>query len=346
MTAAGGLERLEVSGDAVARGRALGAAGRVVVAQIVSRSPLWHRVTAPDMAPAVRRMADATRALFPEVHTEIAALAEGLGLPFDPVFAWNARGDLLAGLGDGCTTVQVPGTSPVIAHNEDGLPGLAGHCFIADLRPDAAPLAMSFCYPGSIPGHSFAVTATGLVITVNNLRLVGVTPEIPRMVLTRALLFASDRSAAVRLLCDAPPSGGFHLSIAQVGQGDIWSVSFGGGTVHVVEHIRAALHSNHAQVSGPVMSRQTITASSRDRLRRGLDLLEQGAAPLAILNDTGGAGLPIFRTAADDPDDENTLAQFHARLSATGIDWQVHSPGQAVPTHTGLMSVTRGPVDA
>lgn len=346
MTAAGGLERLEVSGDAVARGRALGAAGRVAVAQIVSRSPLWHRVTAPDMAPAVRRMADATRALFPEVHTEIAALAEGLGLPFDPVFAWNARGDLLAGLGDGCTTVQVPGDPLVIAHNEDGLPGLAGHCFIADLRLDAAPLAMSFCYPGSIPGHSFAVTATGLVITVNNLRLLGVAPEIPRMVLTRALLSASDRSAAVRLLREAPPSGGFHLSIAQVGEGDIWSVSFGGGAVHVVEHIRPALHSNHAQVSGPVMSRQTITASSRDRLRRGLDLLEQGAAPLSILNDTGGAGLPIFRAAADDPDDENTLAQFHARLNATGIYWQVHSPGQAVPTHTGSMSVNRGPVDA
>jgi hypothetical protein len=190
------------------------------------------------------------------------------------------------------------------------------------------------------------VTAAGLVITVNNLRLLGVAPEIPRMVLTRALLSASDRSAAVRLLRDAPPSGGFHLSIGQAGAADIWSVSFGGGAVHVVEHIRPALHSNHALVSGPAMSRQTITASSRDRLRRGLDLLEQGAEPLAILKDTGGPGLPIFRAAADDPDDENTLAQFHARLSATGIDWQVHSPGQTVPTYTGLMSVNRGPVDA
>lgn len=339
MTAAGGLERLEVYGDAVARGRALGAAGHVSVAQIVSRSPLWRRVTAPDMASAVRQMADATRALFPEIHTEIAALAEGLGLPFDPVFAWNARGDLLAGLGDGCTTVQVPGISPVIAHNEDGLPGLRGRCFIADLHPAGAPQAMSFCYPGSIPGHSFAVTAAGMVITVNNLRLQGLVPEIPRMVLTRALLAQPDRNAAVGLLRAAPRSGGYHLSIGQAGARDLWSVSFGGGEVHVVEHIRPALHSNHAQVFGPIMARQTITASSRDRLRRGLDLLEQGAPPLAILNDCAGPGLPIFRAAPDDPDDENTLAQFHARLADDAIAWQVHEPGQALAAHRDILPV-------
>lgn len=197
MTTTSGLGHHEVAGTAAACGYALGVAGREAVAQIVSQQPLWYRVTAPDMTPAVRRMADATRALFPEIHSEIAALAEGLELPFDPVFAWNARGDLLAGLGDGCTTVQVPGDEPVIAHNEDGLPGLLGHCCVADLRPDNAPNAISFCYPGSIPGHTFAITAAGLVIAVNNLRLLGIVPEIPRMVLTRALLGAADRDAMV-----------------------------------------------------------------------------------------------------------------------------------------------------
>ena len=346
MTTTSGLRYHEVAGTAATRGFALGVAGRATVAQIVSQSPLWHRITAPDLTPAVRRMADATRALFPEFHSEIAALADGLELPFDPVFAWNARGDLLAGLGDGCTTVQVPGDEPVIAHNEDGLPGLLGHCFIAELRPDSAPTATSFCYPGSIPGHTFAVTAAGLVIAVNNLRLLGIVPEIPRMVLARALLGAPDRDAMVQLLRDAPPSGGFHLSIAQMDASDIWSVSFGGGEVHVVENTRPMLHSNHAQCAGPVMSRQSITDSSRDRLFRGLELLEQGAAPLSILSDTGGAGLPIFRADPDDPDDENTVAQFHARLTSTGIDWQIDIPGQASPTRTGFMAVTRGMDDA
>jgi hypothetical protein len=346
MTSLPGLARVVLTGDATARGRALGSAGRDAVARVVTCAPLWQRVNAPDLTSLAQRMADATRAHFPEIHDEIAALAEGLGQPFAAVFAWNARGDLLAGAGEGCTTVQLPGDMPVIAHNEDGLPGLAGACFLVDLQTDAAVPVMSFAYPGSIPGHSFAVTGAGLVITVNNLRLSGLTPEIPRMVLTRALLTAPDRQAAVDLLRAAPPSGGFHLSIAQVGARDIWSVSFGGGEVHVHEHARPALHSNHAQVSGRVMSRQTITASSRDRLRRGLELLEQGADPMAILLDTHGPGLPIFRTDADDPDDENTLAQFQARLLATGIDWQVFNPGQPLPAHEGVMPVTRGAVHA
>ncbi|TQM89588.1 C45 family autoproteolytic acyltransferase/hydolase [Roseinatronobacter monicus] len=346
MTTTLGLGHQEVAGNAAERGYTLGGAGREAVAQIVSQSSLWHRVTAPDMAPAARRMADATRALFPEIHSEIAALAEGLELPFDPVFAWNARGDLLAGLGDGCTTVQLPGDEPVIAHNEDGLPGLLGHCFISDLRPDSAPIATSFCYPGSIPGHTFAVTAAGLVIAVNNLRLLGIVPEIPRMVLARAILGAADRDAMVKLLRDAPPSGGFHLSIAQMGARDIWSVSFGGGEVHLVENMHPMLHSNHAQCAGPVMSRQSITDSSRDRLCRGGELLQRGAGPLSILNDTGGAGLPIFRAAPDDPDGENTVAQFHARLTSTGIDWQIHIPGQSAPTHTGFMPGIRRGEDA
>lgn len=131
-----------------------------------------------------------------------------------------------------------------------------------------------------------------------------------------------------------------------MGARDIWSVSFGGGEVHVVENMRPMLHSNHARVTGPAMSRQSITDSSRDRLCRGLELLEQGAAPLSILNDTGGAGLPIFRADPADPDDENTVAQCHARLTPTGIDWQIDIPGQPAPTRTGFMPVSGGMDDA
>lgn len=333
------IRRIELAGGPSGIGAGLGLAGRAAVAGVVTRSALWAQVTAPRHARALARMADATRALFPQVHDEIAALAEGLGLPFAQVFAWNARGDLLAASGDGCTTVQVPGPAPLIAHNEDGLPGLRGTCFLADLRPANAPGVMSFCYPGSIPGHSFAVTGAGLAITVNNLRLTGLTPEIPRMVLTRALLAAPDRAAAVALLRAAPPSGGFHLSLGQAGADDIWSVSFGGGEVVVVEHRAPSAHANHARTGGPVLSRQTITESSRDRLQRALALVALEADPMAILRDAGGPGLPIFRQAADDPDDENTLAQFRARIGAGGIDWQVHGPGHPAPAHAGRMPV-------
>lgn len=335
------IGRMAITDAPAQIGAALGARGRLAVARVVCRSPLWHAVTSDRHGPSVARMADATRALFPAIHDEIAALADGLALPFAQVLAWNARGDLLAGAGDGCTTVQLPGPTPVVAHNEDGLPGLRGACFLAEVQPDAAPGFLSFCYPGSIPGHSFAVTETGLAITVNNLRLHGIVPEIPRMVLTRALLAAPDRMAAVTLLRSAPASGGFHLTIGQTGAQDLWSVTFGGGEVSVRTLETGAVHSNHAQVAGRVLSHQTITDSSRDRLARGQAMVARGDGPLDILNDTFDTGLPILRQAPDDPDDENTLAQFHARIGADAIDWQVHEPGNRIAAHAGRMPCRR-----
>lgn len=328
-----------VNGSPFEVGRALGLLGRDAVQRSVVTSELWAMATSAAKAALVARMAQTTQDLFPQIYEELKGLADGLGLPFDQVFAWNTRGDLLAGAGEGCTTVQVPGERPVIAHNEDGLPALRRDCFIAHCQPEAGPEFISFCYPGSLPGHTFAATAGGIVSTVNNIRLTGVRPEIPRMVLGRAVLSAADRAKAVELLRKAPVSGGFHLSLGQVGQSDIWSVTFGGGEVACIMQNGPNVHSNHALVPGAALSQQTVTASSRDRLARGRRLLDDGASPLSLLCDDRGDGLPIFRAAADDPDDENTIAQFVAEIGSGSIYWRVHEPGVAAPIFTGRLQV-------
>lgn len=317
------LGRISARGGAYEIGFALGRAGQEAVRRYLLPSAFWQRITTPALLPLVHHMAETTQAHFPDIYLELRGLADGLGLPFPEVMAWNARGDLLALGGEGCTTVQRPGAIPVLAHNEDGLPFLRGTCFLADLMPDGAPRCLSFCYPGSIPGHTFAVSDSGLVVTVNNLRLRGLRPDCPRMVLSRAVLAAQDRDHAILLLRAAPVSGGFHLSLGQSGSAEILSVSFGGGAVHVVSHRVAAVHANHALVGDGPLGHQEITESSRDRQARAEALLRQGFDPLSILRDAGGPGLPIFRRAPDDPDEENTLAQFIARIGPDAIDWQV-----------------------
>lgn len=339
------LGRIAAGGGAYEIGYALGRAGQEAVHRHLLPSAFWQRVTAPALRPHVTRMAETTKARFPGLSLELTGLADGLGLPFQDVMAWNARGDLLALGGEGCTTVQCPGTIPVLAHNEDGLPFLRGTCFLADLIPQDGPRCVSFCYPGSIPGHTFAVSERGLVVTVNNLRLRDIRPDCPRMVLTRAVLAARDRDHAIALLRAAPVSGGFHLSLAQTGAEDILSVSFGGGTVHVVPHSIAAVHANHALVADGPLGHQEITASSRDRQKRADDLLRQGLDPLAILRDAGGRGLPIYRQAPDDPDAENTLAQFIAHVGPDAVAWQVFAgdlvgaPETRPPLYAGHMPV-------
>ncbi len=268
-------------------------------------------------------MAAGTRELFPEIFSEITGLADGLGQPFDDVFAWNCRGDLFANTSDGCTTVQMPGENIVIAHNEDGLPFFDGHCFIAEIVGPGG--FTSFCYPGSIPGHTFATTASGLVMTANNLRLTGVTPHIPRMVLGRAMLNCRNIGDVRDLLGGAPASGGFHYSLAQTGLNALISLEFGGGGYIEKEVRRPSVHANHAVLGHRVHQNQIITDSSRDRQARGSALVGlPNPDVMEILRDTTGNALPIWRRCPDDPDNENTIASAIFRLSASGLHWTFH----------------------
>ncbi|TCO71591.1 C45 family autoproteolytic acyltransferase/hydolase [Rhodovulum euryhalinum] len=317
-------------------GASLGVRGRSSVHRHLLASPIWHTVNAPGHGARLDRLTRNTQDRFPAIWAEIEGLAAGLDLPVTQVMAWNCRGDLLASVPDGCTTVQLPGSAPLIAHNEDGLPFFRGACFIAEVAPQDAPGFMAFCYPGSLPGHTFALTATGLVQAVNNLRLVGVDPEVPRMVLGRAVLRAAQLGPALDLLSAAPPGGGFHFTLAQVGDTRICSVEFGTGQPAVTEIVVPSVHANHAlRMAGP----QIVTDSSRDRQARGEALLAAGTRdPLAILQDRAGPGLPIRRDAPDDPDCENTLATALFRLGADKVEWTIHDRLSDRPAYHGCQA--------
>lgn len=315
-------------------GLALGRAGRTAVQERLRALEYWQAVTDARHDPVVAALAARTKALFPDIHEELQGLADGLELPFSQVMAWNCRGDLMSNVPDGCTTVQMPGTSPVIAHNEDGLPELRGSCFIAQVSDAKGAGFVACCYPGSLPGHTFAVTNTGLAQAVNNLRLRDARPEIPRMVLGRAVLRCSTTAEAIDLLARENQCGGFHFTLAQAGDDTLHSVEFGGGMFSHQQITMPSAHANHA-LHLPLA--QVITQSSSDRQRRADELLaDPSTAPLRILRDTGGAGLPIHRSMCDDPDHENTLASAVMTVEKDRVRWSFHDQSSTAPIYTGI----------
>lgn len=319
------LGRVTATGGPRAIGRRLGEAGRDAVRGVLMQADYWKAVTDPAHGRAVRTMAEGVQTLFPAVWEELQGLAEGLDLPLEQVVAWNCRGDLMSNVPDGCTTVQLPGAVPVIGHNEDGLPGFRGHAFVAELTPDDGPALMSFCYPGSIPGHTFGANAAGLVQAVNNLRLHGVTPRLPRIGLGRAVLACETLDDALDLLARHNASGGFHMTLAHAGDRRLMSVEFGGGACSAKAIETPSVHANHALHLSRAAAGQTVTASSRDRQARGTEMLAAGTDdPLTILRDRSGPGLPIHRCRPDDPDDENTLATALFRVGPSSVEWSIH----------------------
>jgi hypothetical protein len=85
-----------------------------------------------------------------------------------------------------------------------------------------------------------------------------------------------------------------------------------------------AVHTNHLVQSGCTDLPQRVTASSAARQARleswrdALTGIPSADELLAILGDRSDPNLPLYRTAADDPDGENTLATALIRLDPAG----------------------------
>ncbi|MBS0450919.1 MAG: peptidase C45 [Proteobacteria bacterium] len=325
------LNFLRIEGSPFDAGVALGRFGAAVVHERLLASAAWTHLMQWRGSARLAAMAALVRQRFPRIQQELEGLAHGLGLPFEDTLIWNCRGDLWAMSPDGCTTVQLPDSMvPRISHNEDGDPIFAGHCAIAEVAVAGSPRFASFVYPGSLPGHTIAVTDVGLAVTVNNLRLQHVEDGVPRMVLARALLDASNLEQAAGLLQETPKAGGFHLTLAQRGRPEILSVEFGAGACSVQRVEAPSLHSNHAIHPGMRDLPQIITGSSGHRQQRGDALLADAqrkhreVQPLVVLGDRANAKFPIHRDDPTDGDEENTLATADIRVGQSRIDWQVY----------------------
>ncbi len=329
---------IEIAGAPHDVGVQLGRFGREIAHRHLVTGYAWASVMAWRDDPRVAAMRGLAEARFPVHWAELQGLAAGLDLPFGDVFLWNCRGDVWAFAPDGCTTVQIPGAEPVLAHNEDGDPGFRGHCALAHVRPEGGRAFTSFVYPASIPGHTFAVTEAGLVQTVNNIRSRGVGAGLPRMVLGRALLDCRTLDEAAHLLKSAERAGAFHMTLAWQGDPRLLSIEYTHASCSVTAVGHPQCHANHLIHDGMKGERQVITGSSRSRQQRG-DVLLAGATgsapdPLDILWDKGVAPLPIHRTQPDDPDHENTLATAVFRIGARSIAWKVYDQAGDAPRFT------------
>ena len=309
------MKTITITGSAFAIGQRLGEFGREAWHNKLTLTALWQTVTAMKEAEQTQAMCQRVQQQFPLIWQELEGLAEGLQAPLDEVFAWNCRGDLVRSTSDGCTTVAGSNANGerIIAHNEDGFPQLRDDCAMVTIVPDQGLKFISFAYPGSICGHTFAVNEKGIVNTVNNIRAVHRPEGLPRQVLARAALNATTLDEAITLLTTGPRAGAFHHTLGQRGDSRLFSVEATGTGCSVRQLNDVFAHANHLIHENLSATEQVITDSSGSRQQRLNDWLQtqvqlDGAAAKAILSDQHDAVLPVYRLSPQDPDDENTLA--------------------------------------
>ncbi|HEX7936415.1 MAG TPA: C45 family peptidase [Paraburkholderia sp.] len=331
------LELYSLGGEPYEIGYRLGELARPVFAGYMEQSSAWQAVRRWRGRPFVQALRDAARAHCPDLLAELDGMAEGLGWPAEDVFLWNCRGELIHHAPDGCTTLAaIEGGTRFIAHNEDGDPFLRGRCALVDVRPAGKPGFVSFYYPGSLPGHTFAANRAGLVQAINNLRIREPSAGVPRMILARAVLDATSLDEALHILQRASAASGFHHTLGCVQDARLVSVEASARRCSVQSVLTRGGHANHMVHAGCEAEAQIITDSSRDRQLRVDALLPAAGAALnadallGILQDRAPSGLPIYRDDPADPDDENTLATALFEIGDAGVSMQVVCEKQRV----------------
>jgi predicted choloylglycine hydrolase len=329
-----GLPYLELSGTHYDIGVQLGRFGADFTHNFTVPREKWRRVMSHRDEPWIETIRRMVESRFPSYWQEMQGLAAGLGMPFDDVLLWHFRGDIYDRPPEGCTTVQIPGREPVVAHNEDGDPAHRGHCALAHVRPVGGAAFTAFIYPSTISGHAFAATEAGLVVTVNHIGSFEVGVGLPRIILGRALLDCATLDEAVKLLETSPRAGAYHVTLAQRGDSRLFGVEFTHSACSVRRIDRAQCHTNHLIHRGLSDEPHEISASSRARLRRAEEMIcsngkDERLDPLSVLWDKSDPLLPIYR---DDPTDSaNTVATAVFHLRENSLDWSVYERPRAAP---------------
>ncbi|CAE6725021.1 C45 family autoproteolytic acyltransferase/hydolase [Paraburkholderia haematera] len=331
------LGLFQVGGEPNDIGYRLGELARPVFSEYMEQSSAWQAVRRWRGEPFVQQLRDAAQAHFPALLAELDGMAAGLGWSAEDIFLWNCRGELIHNAPDGCTTLAaVGGDARFIAHNEDGDPFLRERCALVEVQPAGKPGFVSFYYPGSLPGHTFAASRAGLVQAIDNLRIRVPAAGVPRMILARAVLDAVSLDEALHTLRDTPAASGFHHTLGCAGDARLLSVEASAKRCSVQTVPTIAGHANHLIHSGCEAEAQIVTDSSRDRQARVEYLLSGSAlagpanpaALLDVLQDRAPSGLPIYRDDPLDPDDENTLATALFEIGSDGVSMKVYRQGQ------------------
>src|SRR5580704_1882852 len=173
----GGLRWIVVRGPDQDGFRALGKHARDDIKALIGTWRLLPRhrehVSNPPGSDRLAAVRQASALRFPEVWTELAALAEGAAVPLDDLALLNFRGDLGDVLGGiGCSDLAWRRDRSVIAHNEDGAPENVGQCAMLTLALDSLPTVTAIWYPSFLPSNAFALTGDGLVWAIDHLPVI------------------------------------------------------------------------------------------------------------------------------------------------------------------------------
>ena len=322
----GALRWIVLSGPGTEAFRTLGRHTRAEIRAVVGEwdylALLRRHVARPPGSERLAAVSRASEAAFPDVWAELAALADGAGVPLDDLALLNSRGDLGAvGDGGGCSDLAWRSRESFIAHNEDDSEFFDGRSALLTLALEGRPAVTAFWKPGFLPSTTFTVAGTGLVWAIDHMPAASPGALPGRHFVARGLQrCAGPLDRATGYLRDHPSAGGFAYIIGDRS-----------GRIVTVEALAGQYASREVGPGGPLSWH-----TNHGRYLAGADADPRGTS-LAR-----GEVLQALEVPAEEPD-----AAWFARILAgaalpEGVRADPSPGGQAMTLCTIVASLTTG----
>src|SRR5699024_9651302 len=314
----------EFSGTPFQIGFASGQYGANAFHTTVYKSEIWAQLCEHKSSDTLSALQAATQQYFPYIWDELQGLAKGLEAPFEEVFLWNCKGELLADIPYySATLAQVTDASPRITQSINADTRLAKHCALAVIKPDLEPAFATLVIPGNLAGNYAGVSEHGLAIAMNPIAMSQPEIGVPSAVLGRALFNQTDVGKAIKLLNQTPRAGSCHFVLSQQGSKTALSIEFNGAEFIANPVQSLVVHTNHLTDVSKGAAGQSVTdkAQSTRRLQHlqafahSMDLSD----PLPILAKAENEELEAVPTAT-----RKFFATVDMQVTANAVVWDVY----------------------
>jgi isopenicillin-N N-acyltransferase-like protein len=281
---------IRCEGDGFTRGKQVG----VGSADLIQRSLAFYRgylgrrgLPAEDLPGVLGPYRDAAAAAYPDLLREIDGMAEGAGCSWWELFAVNAFEEIEPLLAEpaGPERCSAFVAESRLAHNEMWLAGDAGNVVVVEARPEDGPAFASATVACCLP--VVGMNAAGLAFAVMSVTARDDGVGIPRVLVSRDVLEATDREDVVRRATPAHRSGGYAYEVAVRGSAGFLVETT--ATRHAVLDGRPA-HANHylapelAEIAEPPSAGSVARQERTERLLASRPPRDERDA-MAILSD-------------------------------------------------------------
>jgi isopenicillin-N N-acyltransferase-like protein len=236
------FEVIELVGDPKTRGHQLGTKRRDHIQACIDIYRLVIGWPDHELLEAGARSATVIEQFDPTIAAEIDAIASGAGVDRRWVHMLNARSELMAAAGDGCTAVFVP-EHGVLGQTWDWLEPLEALAVVVRVVPDEGPSYATLTEPGIVA--KIGANDAGIGTCLNFLYAPGPHRGVPVHVLLRAILGCADAEQVTEVIERAGAGRAANVLVATA-SGRGWNLGFAGEHREVTElDDQAIVRTNH-----------------------------------------------------------------------------------------------------